>query len=170
MRPGPLSTFNSTRFPGPSAKKGRNDAIFNVVVKLIVCHPSLLIHSNRCRKDPLLLKTKPPTRASDVHQKMNLDPLPFPLSHTCWELPVQWHAFTHCVATKNPSAPQQGLGNGPIYQREVCPCFAPIKQNLCLVDVDDLPKHCLVKNQLVNSNSNGGGAGGGSGCTGQATA
>ncbi len=105
-----------------------------------------------------------------MRQKINLDPLPFHLSHTHRELPVRRHAFPRRVATENPSARQRQLGNRPIRQGEVHPCFAPIKQNLHLVDIDDLLKHRLVKNQLINSDINGGGGGSGGGCTGEATA
>jgi hypothetical protein len=50
-------------------QKKRNDAIFDIVVELMVCYPSLLVHPNHCKKDPLLLKTKPPMRALDMPQK-----------------------------------------------------------------------------------------------------
>jgi hypothetical protein len=147
--------------------KKRNNAIFDVAVNsLFVLHPFLFI--------PILagksLSSSKPNRPRDMHQKINSDPLPFCLSHTRWELPVRRHAFPQRIATKNPSARQRRLGNRPIRQWEVCPHFAPIKQNLRLVDVDDLPKHCLIGNQLVNSDSNGGGRGGSSGCPGEATA
>ncbi len=147
--------------------KKRNDAFFDVAVdSSFVIHPFSFISIVAGK----ILSSSTPNCLHDMHQKINSDPLPFCLSHTSWELPVRQHAFPQCVATKKPSAHQLGLGNRPIRQQKVHHHFAPIKQNLRLVDVDDLPKHCLIGNQLVTSNSNGGGGGGGSGCTGEATA
>jgi hypothetical protein len=108
-------------------RKKRNDAIFDVAVQVIVCHPSLLVHPNRRRKDPLLFKTKPPVHALDMHQKINLDPLSFCISCTRRELPVRWHAFRHRVATntKNPSACQQQLGNDRFADRRFALVLIP---------------------------------------------
>ncbi len=118
-----------TTFLLPNREK-RNDAIFDVAVELIICHPSLLVHPNRCGKDPFLLKTKPPAHALDMRQKINSDSLPFHLSRTRWELPVRRHAFRRCVATKNPSAHQQRLGKQPVCQLEGHPHFASIKKKI----------------------------------------
>jgi hypothetical protein len=147
-----------TRLPNQEKEEWH---IFYIAVEVLIHHPSLLVYTNCHRKDHLLLKTEPPARTSDMPQKINSNPLHFRLSRTHRELPVRWHAFPCRIATKNLSACQQQLGNQLISQWKVCPSFAPIKQNLCLVKVDDLPKHPLVKNQLVNSDSNGNSSGGG---------
>jgi hypothetical protein len=61
-----------------------NNAIVNIVLKILVVHAPFPIHPNGARPFPLLLPSKPATFLEHVAQELEAKPLPFFCRCTQW--------------------------------------------------------------------------------------
>jgi hypothetical protein len=61
-----------------------NDAIVNIVLKLLIVHAPFLIHPNGAWPFPLLFTSKPATCVEHVAQKLEAKPLPFFCRRAQW--------------------------------------------------------------------------------------
>ena len=121
------------------------------MVELHIRHPPLLVHPNRRGKYPLLVVSKPVKKTNGI------------FSHSAAVTAVEscQCGVMHSPAALLPKIPVQASGdlvadlfaNGGFGLQDVWPPthprFASIERNLCHVDVENLKKHFLVKNESI---------------------
>ena len=61
-----------------------NDAVLYIYFELLVCHPSLFIHSDRATPAPFLCTTKSTSCIQNVGQKLVVNLLPLLGRCACW--------------------------------------------------------------------------------------